>query len=688
MTMQNTNDLVAEAQAIKELKQIYRSGRIDIVLTILPDLLECYPNSADLWNFVGAVSFETDQLDTTEVAFKKVLELKPDSDIAWFNLANLMVSRGCFDAAIQYFGESLKINPNSANTFNNLGNVLKDAGHLQEAILSFNKAIKIKPDHFDAHFNHAVVLQCLGDFNASYLSYIEANKIREDEPKLKHHIGVVLQEQSRHQEALGWYNQAVELGWNDSATLHNISDAHNEQGAYDLALSYAEQALLLNPKNTNSVNLALNLTLKTCDWISSRIQLDFDTVIKNLDSGVNPFPSISFEDNAHHQFLRSQSYSKKLEQLDVLDIEEFVAPVRSSGKLRLGYFSSDFRDHPVLHLLMGMLREHDRSSFELYGYSSGRVGECAMREEAKGYFDVFTDINEMSDADVVKLARGHRLDVVVNLNGYTGRPRNEIFAHRVAPVQINYLGFPSTMGADFMDYIVADKVIIPEEYQQYYSEKVLYLPDVYLPNDDKREVANTNTSRSDFGLPEDGFVFCCFNTSYKISPAEFDVWMRILGQVEGSVLWLSSSNKWAVENLKKEAEKRGISADRIIFASRLDKNSEHLARHKHADLFIDTFNYNAHTTAGDALMTGLPLVTKQGEQFAARVASSLLHALDLDELVTRSVEEYEALILELATKPEKLKAIKAKLAKSLTSKPVFDTKTYTQNFEQIIKNAG
>ena len=395
---------------------------------------------------------------------------------------------------------------------------------------------------------------------------------------------------------------------------------------------------------------------------------------------------LSLEDSAHHQLLRSQSYSKKLEHLDVLDIEEFVSPDRSGGKLRLGYFSSDFRDHPVLHLLMGMLREHDRSSFELYGYSSGRVGECAMHEQAKGYFDVFTDINEMSDADVVKLARGHELDVVVNVDGYTGRPRNEIFAHRVAPVQINYLGYPSTMGADFMDYIVADKVIIPEEYQQYYSEKVLYLPDVYLPNDDKREVANTNTSRSDFGLPEDGFVFCCFNSSYKISPAEFDVWMRILGQVEGSVLWLSNSNKWAVENLKKEAEKRGVSADRIIFASRLEKNSEHLARHKHADLFIDTFNYNAHTTAGDALMTGLPLVTKQGEQFAARVASSLLHALDLDELVTRSVEEYEALILELATKPEKLKAIKAKLAKSLASTPAFDTKTYTQNFEQIIQD--
>jgi predicted O-linked N-acetylglucosamine transferase (SPINDLY family) len=409
---------------------------------------------------------------------------------------------------------------------------------------------------------------------------------------------------------------------------------------------------------------------------------------------VSPFSMLLAEDNPANQLVRSLNLAANSQDVDQkansakTSLEEFVSPVRSGGKVKLGYFSSDFRDHPVLHLLMGMLREHDRSSFELYGYSSGRVGECAMREEAKGYFDVFTDINEMSDADVVKLARKHQLDVAINLSGYTYQPRNGVFAHRVAPVQINYLGFPSTMGADFMDYIVADKVIIPEEYQQYYSEKVLYLPDVYLPNDDKREVANTNTKRSDFGLPEDGFVFCCFNSSYKISPAEFDVWMRILRQVEDSVLWLSNSNKWAVENLKKEAEKRGISADRIIFASRLEKNSEHLARHKHADLFIDTFNYNAHTTAGDALMTGLPLVTKQGEQFAARVASSLLHALDLDELVTRSVEEYEALILELATKPKKLKAIKAKLAKSLASKPAFDTKTYTQNFEQIIKNAG
>ena len=534
------------------------------------------------------------------------------------------------------------------------GVLVEESGDLNRAIDLYSKAILHRPDFAKAYNNLGNATKELGDLNLAKVAFLEATRL---DPDFKKAFG-------------------------------NLAALYTETKEFDLAVEASKNAITSFKEDTALVVHYLNLLSLINDWDEVvRIQTEHQGFGLNGDR-VSPFAMLSLEDNAHHQLLRSQSYSKKLEHLDVLDIEEFVSPDRSGGKLRLGYFSSDFRDHPVLHLLMGMLREHDRSSFELYGYSSGRVGECAMREEAKGYFDVFTDINEMSDADVVKLARGHQLDVVVNLNGYTGRPRNEIFAHRVAPVQINYLGYPSTMGADFMDYIVADKVIIPEEYQQYYSEKVLYLPDVYLPNDDKREVANTNTSRSDFGLPEDGFVFCCFNSSYKISPAEFDVWMRILGQVEGSVLWLSNSNKWAVENLKKEAEKRGVSADRIIFASRLEKNSEHLARHKHADLFIDTFNYNAHTTAGDALMTGLPLVTKQGEQFAARVASSLLHALDLDELVTRNVEEYEALILELATKPEKLKAIKAKLAKSLASKPVFDTKTYTQNFEQIIKNAG
>ena len=595
---------------------------------------------------------------------------------------------GDYFSAKKNFESALEEKPNDPIVLNWLGKSFENLSDPHSAINCYGLALENAPEFAEACLNQVRLLESLARQKDAVQVLLQAIKLTPNVWNYHYSLGVLLQSLGFHKQATRAYQNVLIFNPGHIESLENLAVAFKSAGDLKATNQVYKQILASRPLDLFSISKLLSGSSKLCDWDEVvRIKREHQSLGINGDR-VSPFAMLSLEDDAHHQLLRSQSYSKKLEQLDVLEIEEFVSPVRSGGKLRLGYFSSDFRDHPVLHLLMGMLREHDRSSFGLYGYSSGRVGECAMREEAKGYFDVFTDINEMSDADVIKLARGHQLDVVVNLNGYTGRPRNEIFAHRVAPVQINYLGYPSTMGADFMDYIVADKVIIPEDYQQYYSEKVLYLPDVYLPNDDKREVANTNTSRSDFGLPEDGFVFCCFNSSYKISPAEFDVWMRILGQVEGSVLWLSSSNKWAVENLKKEAEKRGISADRIIFASRLEKNSEHLARHKHADLFIDTFNYNAHTTAGDALMTGLPLVTKQGEQFAARVASSLLHALDLEELVTRSVEEYEALILELATKPEKLKAIKAKLAKSLTSRPAFNTKTYTQNFEQIIKNAG
>ena len=286
-----------------------------------------------------------------------------------------------------------------------------------------------------------------------------------------------------------------------------------------------------------------------------------------------------------------------------------------------------------------------------------------------------------------ELAREHQLDIAINLGGYTHQSRSNPFAMRMAPIQVNYLGYPSTMGADFMDYIIADETVIPTTHEQFYSEKVLRLPGSYLPSDDQRPVAKTDTTRADFGLPENGFVFCSFNASYKISPAEFDIWMRLLLQVEGSVLWLSYMNEWAIENLKQEAEKRGVSSERIIFATRLEENSEHLARHKHADLFLDTVNYNAQTTASDALWMGLPVVTKQGEQFAARVASSLLNALDMGELVTASVQEYETRILELATDPDQLNAVRTKLANNVKSKPLFNTKSYTQNFENALEEA-
>lgn len=277
-------------------------------------------------------------------------------------------------------------------------------------------------------------------------------------------------------------------------------------------------------------------------------------------------------------------------------------------------------------------------------------------------------------------------EIAVDLKGFTLDERLAPFAYGLAPVQISYLGYPGSLGADFIDYIIADPIVIPEDQRPYYSEKVIYLPHSYQPNDDKRKIAETGTSRADFGLPKNAFVLCCFNNNYKISPREFDIWMRILSRVEGSVLWLLKTNQWVEQNLSKEAEQRGINASRLVFADKLP-HSEHLARHKHADLFIDTFNYNAHTTASDALWAGLPVVTKQGSQFAARVSASLLWAVGLPELIVNTEAEYEALILELARDGSKLNAIKVKLAKNRLREPLFDTKQYTRHFESGLRQA-
>ena len=301
--------------------------------------------------------------------------------------------------------------------------------------------------------------------------------------------------------------------------------------------------------------------------------------------------------------------------------------------------------------MSGIFREHDKSKFDVRVYSFGKEKSGGLRKQAIENVEQFIDASDWSDKRLVQELKDNPLDIAIDLSGYTDNGRTRVFANRLAPIQINFLGFPSTLGAEFIDYIIADEVVIPKTHNHFIHEKPLYLKNTFFPNDRTREISVTATSRTDFNLPHEGFVFCCFNNSFKISALEFDVWMRILKQCNDSVLWLASANEAVVSNLKKEAEQRGVCSDRIIFASKLKQNSDHLARHKHADLFLDTFNYNAHTTAADALMTGLPIVTKQGNQFAARVASSLLNALDLNELVTCTTKGYESLIIQLFNEP-------------------------------------
>ena len=341
----------------------------------------------------------------------------------------------------------------------------------------------------------------------------------------------------------------------------------------------------------------------------------------------------------------------------------------------------------MAHHLAELFERHDRSRFEIIGVSFGADDKSEMRNRIVAAFDQFYDVRRKSDEEVAKLLKGLQIDIAVDLMGHTRHSRPGIFAYRPAPTQVNYLGYPGTMGAEFIDYIIADKMVAPFEHQPFYREKIVHLVDCYQVNDTKRNIAERTPTRQEAGLPETGFVFCCFNTNWKITPDVFNVWMRLLHAVEGSVFWLVRDNASAEQNLRKEAQQRGIDPSRLIFADRLPLE-QHLARHLLADLFLDTLPYNAHTTASVALWAGLPVVTRLGEAFAGRVAASLLNAIGLPELVTHSIEDYEALALQLARDPKLLEGYRNRLATNRLTHPLFDTDRFRRHIRRPISKCG
>jgi predicted O-linked N-acetylglucosamine transferase (SPINDLY family) len=352
------------------------------------------------------------------------------------------------------------------------------------------------------------------------------------------------------------------------------------------------------------------------------------------------------------------------------------------AKIRLGYYSADFYNHATCMLMAELFEKHDKSKFELFAFSFGPDIKDPMRARVEAAFDQFIDVSTMSDKEIAEFSRMLGIDIAIDLKGSTKDHRFGIFSYRAAPVQVSYLGYPGTMGAEYIDYLIADKTLIPEESQKFYTEKIAYMPHSYQVNDRSRVISDRVFTKQEVGLPEEGFVFACFNSNYKITPDVFDVWARILNSVEGSVLWLFEENKTASANLRKEAQKRGLAQERLVFAPKMEL-SEHLARHKLADLFIDTLPCNAHTTASDALWAGLPVLTCMGESFASRVAASLLNAIEMPELITSSLEEYEELAIALGNDHQRVLALKQKLELNRLTTPLFDSSLFTKDIENL-----
>lgn len=561
-----------------------------------------------------------------------------------------LINQGQFGEAISLGEKLAKRAPRAVVIYNILGVANARLRQNDRAIAYLTKALKIKPDYAEAHNN----------------------------------LGLIFKESRRYNEANDRFIKALKF-------KPDLADALNNQGntlvaleRFDEAIRCFTKSLTINPSDAQTRAARLFLSAHICDWDAIDTDVNAITTLGISGPVVTPFSLLSLEDSPSRHQVRSERYATQ--KYGRLSPQLAAPPCVKPDRLRIGYFSADFRLHAMMHLMAKLFEVHDRTRFTLHAFSIGPNNGDPMTMRLTEAFDEFHDVQALSDEQISVLARERQIDLAIDLNGYTSDARPGIFAYRPAPVQINYLGYPGTTGAKFMDYIIADKIIIPVNEQKHYSEKIIYLPDAYQANDNSREISNKPMTRSEFGLPDEGFVFCCFNNSQKIGRREFDIWMRLLDQISGSVLWLFKPNNWAEANLKKEAEKRGIDGERVVFAEHLPL-SEHLARHRLADLFLDTFNYNAHTTASDALWAGLPLVTRIAQGFAARVAGSLLTAIGLPELITDTDEGYESLALQLASDPERLSAIKLKLKKNRDTTPLFDTERFARHIEEAYQLA-
>jgi predicted O-linked N-acetylglucosamine transferase (SPINDLY family) len=585
---------------------------------------------------------------------------------------------GRAEEAVAAYDRALTIRPDLAAALNNRGNALCDLHRPDEALASYERALAGAPDFVEAHYGRGNALQGLRRFDEALLSYDRALALRLRYAEALNNRGHALTEMGRAGEALAHYDRAL-------GVKPDLAEAHFNRGLALTALKQGEQALAsfeaafaLAPEYPTLRGRLLHAKMQICDW--REIEPMTSALVGEIQAGrcaSAPFTVVGLVDSPQLQRRAAELY------------QGFIAPSRPApappptrrrDKIRIGYFSCDFRDHAGAHLMAGLLEQHDRSRFEIFAFSFGSHAEDEMRRRIVAGVDRFIDINRASDLDAAVLARGLEIDIAVDRNGYSAGCRPSIFAHRAAPIQVAFLGYPGTTGAPHIDYIVADRTVIPAETQAFYAEKIAYLPHSYQANDDKRVISDRAFTRAECGLPQTGFVFCCFNNNYKITPEIFDIWMRMLRQVDGAVLWLLQDNPAAARNLRGEADARGVDAGRLVFAPRMPV-AEHLARHRLADLFLDTRPYNAHTTASDALWAGLPVLTCPGESFAARVAASLLHAVGLPELVAEDLSAYEAFALELARDPVRLAGLKQKLADNRQTRPLFDTALFARHIE-------
>ena len=641
--------------------------------------IEIKPDNADAYNNRGNALIELKRVEEAIASYDRAIEIKPDYADAFNNRGNALIELKRVEEAIASCERAIEIKPDYADAYYNRGNALIVLNRVEEAIASYDRATEIKLDYADAYNNRGNALIVLNRVEEAIASYDRAIEIKPDYAEAYNNRGAALQELKRYDEAFKNYDKAIALKSDYAEAYNNRGVSLQELKRYDEALKNYNRAIAIKSDYEYLFGKILHIKMFMCDWQNFEADLESLSLRINEDQkSILSFPVLALIDSLAVLHKTSAIWIKDKHPIKPL-IGSTSKNVRKN-KIRIGYYSADFHDHATAHLMTELFELHDKNNFELIAFSFGPDTKDEMRQRLAKAFEQFIDVRFKSDKDIALMSRDMGIDVAVDLKGCTKDHRMDIFSYRAAPIQVNYIGFPGTMAAEYIDYIIADPTLIPIESQQHYSEKVVYLPNSYQVNDRQRAISEKIFTKEELGLPNDSFTFCCFNNNYKITPHTFDGWVRILKAVEGSVLWLFEDNPTAVINLRNEAQTKGIDPNRLVFAKRM-KLPEHLARHKAADLFIDTLPYNAHTTASDALWAGLPVLTCMGESFASRVAASLLNAIELPELIATTQEQYEATAIELATNPEKLKAIKDKLEKNRLTTALFDTPRFTKHIE-------
>jgi predicted O-linked N-acetylglucosamine transferase (SPINDLY family) len=645
-------------------------------LEIRPDLAEAHYNRA---NVLRELRRHTESL----AGYERALRFKPDYPEAHNNRGNALYDLGRFAEALDSYQRALEIRPDDPEICYNRGRALQSLNRLDEALASYDRVLSIRPDHYRACNNRGNALKDLGRFEEALDSYAGALRIKPAFAQAYFNLGNALRQLRRLDEALASYDRALSVKPDYAEGLWNRGQTLDELGRLEEARDSYARALTIAPELPWLFGNWLHTEMQLCEWGALGSGLaHLARKIADNKPATTAFPVVTLLDSPPLQRRAAEIWVRENRPTSTL-----LGPIarRSrSGRIRLGYYSADFHAHATAHLIAELIEGHDRGQFDVLGFSFGPNQQDEVRKRLVAAFDRFIDISMKSDRDVAQLSRELGIDIAVDLKGFTRNERAGIFCHRAAPLQVNYLGYPGTMGAPYIDYLIADATVIPPESRPHYTEKIVYLPHSYQVNDRKRAIVDRHYSREELGLPPASFVFCCFNNAYKITPAVFDIWMRLLAQVPRSVLWLLDHNAVAAANLRREAEVRGVNAQRLVFAPRLPV-AEHLARHRAADLVLDTLPYNAHTTASDALWAGVPVLTQMGESFAARVAGSLLTAIGLPELITHTAEQYQALARELATKAARLAALRAKLQANRLTQPLFDTPLYTRHLEEAYR---